>query len=65
MKNILYVLCLATPVLATASSCPLCEVNRAYNKEHPGDFEYYDDYLKAEKKEKVPEEQKKPEVKKN
>jgi hypothetical protein len=27
--------------------CKKCEVIREYNKAHPGDYEYYDDYLKA------------------
>jgi len=30
--------------------CHKCELNRAYNKEHPGDYEYYEDYLKTQKK---------------
>lgn len=30
--------------------CHRCEVIREYNKEHPGDFEYYEDYLEAGKK---------------
>lgn len=30
--------------------CHKCEIIREYNKEHPGDYEYYDDYLEAEKK---------------
>lgn len=34
------------------ANCPLCELHRAYNKEHPGDYEYYEDYLKAQKKAK-------------
>lgn len=29
--------------------CPKCEVIREYNKTHAGDYEYYEDYLKAEK----------------
>lgn len=38
-----------TSFLNAEPSCPLCEVHRAYNKEHPGEYEYYEDYLKAEK----------------
>lgn len=34
------------------ANCPLCEIHRTYNKEHPGDYEYYEDYLKAQKKSK-------------
>jgi hypothetical protein len=29
--------------------CKKCEVIREYNKEHPGNYEYYEDYLKAQK----------------
>lgn len=29
--------------------CKKCEVIREYNKSHPGDYEYYDDYLKNQK----------------
>lgn len=42
-------LLLAEPV------CKKCEVIREYNKEHPGDFEYYDDYLKSQKASEVKE----------
>lgn len=38
--------------------CKKCEVIREYNKEHPGDYEYYEDYLDAEGKNKP--EQSKP-----
>lgn len=31
--------------------CHKCEVIREYNKEHPGEYEFYEDYLKAQKKE--------------
>lgn len=30
--------------------CHQCEVIREYNKQHPGDFQYYEDYLEAQKK---------------
>ena len=48
MKQILSVLLtvVALPLIAEPT-CALCELHKAYNKEHPGDFEYYDDYLKA------------------
>lgn len=49
MKDLFIVILSALPLLG-AATCPLCEINNAYNKEHPGDFEYYDDYLKAENK---------------
>lgn len=26
--------------------CHKCEIVRDYNKKHPGEYEYYDDYLK-------------------
>lgn len=42
----------ALPLLANPT-CPLCEIHRAYNKEHPGEYEYFEDYLKAEGKEKT------------
>lgn len=32
--------------------CKKCEVIREHNKQNPGDYEYYDDYLKAQGKEK-------------
>lgn len=49
------ILCILTFVtLATSPYCPLCEVNKAYNKEHPGDYEYYEDYLKATEGKEAP-----------
>lgn len=33
--------------LSAEPVCKKCEVIREYNKDHPGDFEYYDDYLKS------------------
>lgn len=29
--------------------CHRCEVIREHNKKHPGEYEYYEDYLKHEK----------------
>lgn len=28
--------------------CEKCEVIREYNKKHPGDYEYYEDYLESD-----------------
>lgn len=36
-------------ILLAEPVCKKCEVIREYNKSHPGDFEYYDDYLKSQK----------------
>lgn len=48
MRNILCMLLtvIALPLIAEPT-CALCEIHKAYNKDHPGDYEYYDDYLKA------------------
>jgi hypothetical protein len=48
MKHILSTLLtvIALPLVAEPT-CALCEVHKAYNKDHPGDYEYYDDYLKS------------------
>lgn len=46
MKKIVLYMLIALPLMAE-KPCPLCEVHRAYNKEHPGDFEYYEDYQKS------------------
>ncbi len=48
MKQVLLCL-LGTTALFAEPTCPLCELNRAYNEKHPGDYEYYEDYLKAQK----------------
>lgn len=55
MKPILSILLtvIALPLMAEPT-CALCEVHKAYNKEHPGDFEYYDDYLKAQDGKEAP-----------
>ena len=29
--------------------CHRCEIIREHNKKHPGDYEYYEDYLKHQK----------------
>jgi hypothetical protein len=35
-----------SPLLGEPPVCHKCELNREYNKQHPGDYEYYEDYLK-------------------
>ncbi len=54
---LLPLLLLPALLLAEEPVCKKCEVIRDYNKSHPGDFEYYDDYLESlkNKKEKTPE----------
>lgn len=47
-----------TTALVADPVCKKCEVIREYNKKHPGDYEYYDDYIKAQSNKK--EEMKKP-----
>lgn len=48
MKQILStLLTIAALPLIAEPTCALCELHKAYNKEHPGDYEYYEDYLKA------------------
>lgn len=54
MKYLLSALTLMTLPLIAGPYCPLCEVNKAYNKEHPGDYEYYEDYLKAQEGKEAP-----------
>lgn len=39
--------------------CHKCEIIREYNKKHPGDYEYYEDYLKHQKEDAKPEPEKK------
>ena len=55
MKQILSTLMtvIALPLVAEPT-CALCEVHKAYNKAHPGDYEYYDDYLKAQEGQPAP-----------
>ena len=48
--KLLLCLCLFTTSVLAAPTCPLCEKHRAYNKEHPGEYEFYEDYLEAQKK---------------
>jgi hypothetical protein len=36
--------------------CPTCEVIREYNKEHPGKYEYFEDYQKANKEQTAAQE---------
>ena len=55
MKKLLSLCILGTASLVAEPACPLCELNRAYNAAHPGDYEYYEDYLKATKKD-IPKE---------
>ncbi len=38
--------------LNAAEVCHKCERIREYNKQHPGEFEFYEDYLKAEESKK-------------
>lgn len=40
--------------------CHKCEIIRENNKKHPGDYEYYEDYLKHQKEDAKPA----PELKK-
>lgn len=54
MKYILSGLTLMTLPLVAGTFCPLCEINKAYNKDHPGDYEYYEDYLKATEGKEAP-----------
>lgn len=48
--RVLICVCLMSGILHAEPTCPLCERHREYNKEHPGEYEFYEDYLEAEKK---------------
>lgn len=52
MRLCALLLLIFTP-LAAEKVCNKCERIRTFNKLHPGDFEYYDDYLKAKAKEDI------------
>lgn len=56
---------IAMQPLAAEKVCNKCERIRAFNKLHPGDFDYYDDYLKAKKEQDDIEEEASEEEEKN
>lgn len=45
--------CFLSGALLAEPTCALCERHKEYNKEHPGDYEYYEDYLEAQKKKEL------------
>lgn len=49
MRYVILALTLSSGLFAKDPVCHRCELNREYNKSHPGDFEYYEDYIEAEK----------------
>lgn len=53
MKFFLFFLCLSTVTAFAEPVCKKCEVQRDYNKSHPGEFEYYEDYLESLKKDGI------------
>lgn len=63
MRYFILSLFLLSPFSEIFATCPKCEVIREYNKAHPGDYEFYEDFLEAEKKGKKEEIKKTPEKK--
>lgn len=57
MKVVYYVsLVFFSLSLNAAGVCQKCERIREYNKHNPGEFEFYEDYLKAEEAKKSSQE---------
>lgn len=55
MKRLsIFALLTSASLFSSEGICPLCELHRAYNKEHPGDYEYYEDYEKATHEKRQP-----------
>lgn len=48
-----YLMLLCTTTLCADPVCHRCEVIREHNKENPGDFEFYEDYLKCQEEKKT------------